>query len=448
MTQPLIIGNQIDQTTLDPNAFLPSQTGNSGEYLTTNGTSVSWAAAGGASYSIGTIIQAPTAPTDGGTWLECDGSAVSQATYATLFSEIGHAWTTYTTTVSGSVAPVTVANATKIVWTGTKWLMIQVSNTQTYTSTDGLSWSAAGTLPGTLTTPTPIVGPSGTVLLRNNGVNTTTYYTTNDGTSWSTATSVPTSSSAYLSYNGTHYIFNAIASRDVYYATNPLTGAWTNTANALPAAPGGAMTLWWDGSNWIYYYGGNFPPTTSSPFFTTSVSTGASGWSNKVTNILKTGGARGDNGSASNGSGISIVAQNSSAAMFRTSDAYSTITATSPVIIAGGGGPYVIYNGFSFIALSTNWIQCATSIDGLKWNLWSAPVNYVNMSTVNGWQSANLTALTVSACPIDTTTGRFTTISQLSGAQYSTLYSPRATLTTQFCLPSFMSGEKAWIKAL
>jgi hypothetical protein len=42
MSQRKIIAEQIDQTTLDPNAFLPIQTGNSGTVLGTNGVVVGW----------------------------------------------------------------------------------------------------------------------------------------------------------------------------------------------------------------------------------------------------------------------------------------------------------------------------------------------------------------------------------------------------------------------
>jgi hypothetical protein len=42
MAQIKILGSQIEQTTLDPNLFLPAQTGNAGKSLVTDGTLVSW----------------------------------------------------------------------------------------------------------------------------------------------------------------------------------------------------------------------------------------------------------------------------------------------------------------------------------------------------------------------------------------------------------------------
>ncbi len=55
MAQKKITGDQIEQSTLNPDLFLPTQTGNSGEFLTTDGTNVSWApVATGTVTSVGT----------------------------------------------------------------------------------------------------------------------------------------------------------------------------------------------------------------------------------------------------------------------------------------------------------------------------------------------------------------------------------------------------------
>lgn len=63
-------------------SFMPSQTGQAGKILTTDGTNASW-------MTITGIIQyfGGNNPPDG--WLTCDGSAVSRVTYANLFSVIG-----------------------------------------------------------------------------------------------------------------------------------------------------------------------------------------------------------------------------------------------------------------------------------------------------------------------------------------------------------------------
>lgn len=84
------------------NAILPSQTTNSGKYLTTNGTDTSWGTvssgstlpAGSMQMFAGAITQSAsagvvttTAPSGG--WLLCNGDIVSRSTYSALFSAIG-----------------------------------------------------------------------------------------------------------------------------------------------------------------------------------------------------------------------------------------------------------------------------------------------------------------------------------------------------------------------
>lgn len=71
------------------NALAPSQTSNSGKYLTTDGSNTSWG-----TVSSGTTIPSGCIQMYGGSsapsgWLFCDGSAVSRTTYASLFTAIG-----------------------------------------------------------------------------------------------------------------------------------------------------------------------------------------------------------------------------------------------------------------------------------------------------------------------------------------------------------------------
>lgn len=70
---------------------LPSVDGTSGQVLATNGSgTLSWASAG--DLPIGTLTYfagTTTTAYPGTSWLFCDGSSVSQSTYATLFSRIG-----------------------------------------------------------------------------------------------------------------------------------------------------------------------------------------------------------------------------------------------------------------------------------------------------------------------------------------------------------------------
>lgn len=71
------------------NNLLPSQTSNSGKFLTTNGTSSSWGVPSQVITGSISIWSTNTAPSG---YLECDGSAVSQTTYAALFAVLGTIW--------------------------------------------------------------------------------------------------------------------------------------------------------------------------------------------------------------------------------------------------------------------------------------------------------------------------------------------------------------------
>lgn len=83
------------------NALLPSQTGNSGKYLTTNGTDSSWGTvtsgsttptamvqmfAGVITQSVSAGVVTTTAPTG---YLLCNGNAVSRSTYSALWTALG-----------------------------------------------------------------------------------------------------------------------------------------------------------------------------------------------------------------------------------------------------------------------------------------------------------------------------------------------------------------------
>ena len=61
------------QTQLDAKAVYPSQTGNSGEYLTTDGTTVSW----------GAVDALPSQSGNSGKYLTTNGTAASWATIVT-----------------------------------------------------------------------------------------------------------------------------------------------------------------------------------------------------------------------------------------------------------------------------------------------------------------------------------------------------------------------------
>lgn len=91
---PLIATNNLSDVaspTTALNNLLPTQSGHANQFLTTNGTStVSWAALP-QSVLPGSVVIWTTNTAPSG-YLECDGSAVSRTTFATLFAAIGTVW--------------------------------------------------------------------------------------------------------------------------------------------------------------------------------------------------------------------------------------------------------------------------------------------------------------------------------------------------------------------
>lgn len=71
------------------NNLLPSQASAAGQFLSSDGTNASW----GSPQSVlsGTMVIWSTSTAPSG-YLECDGSAISRTTYATLFGAIGTVW--------------------------------------------------------------------------------------------------------------------------------------------------------------------------------------------------------------------------------------------------------------------------------------------------------------------------------------------------------------------
>ena len=89
------------------NALLPSQTSNSGKYLTTDGTNSSWGTvssgtsipsasmqmfAGAITQTVSAGVVTTTAPTG---WLLCNGNAVSRSTYSALWTALGQTSSPY-----------------------------------------------------------------------------------------------------------------------------------------------------------------------------------------------------------------------------------------------------------------------------------------------------------------------------------------------------------------
>jgi hypothetical protein len=204
-------------------------------------------------------------PRDG--FLECNGAAVSQATYPDLYTAIGHeygqepAWTL--TTSSGS----TISGATQSIAYGNgMWMMFATSSATYYISTDnGLTWS-------TQTHPyTGIVA-----VTYGNGlwvtVGATSIYTSTTGltSSWTSRTSGVASSLYAVKWNGTEFIAAGGHASTIYFTRSTNGTSWTAGTGS-----GYCDGLLWFNSLWIYagggqgsYTGGIWTSPTGTPSLT------------------------------------------------------------------------------------------------------------------------------------------------------------------------------------
>jgi hypothetical protein len=163
MAQPKILADQIDQTGLDPNAFLPSQGGNNGKVLGTDGSVVSWVAGGGGS---GTVT---------------DVSVVSANGFA---GTVATSTTTPAITLTTSVTGVLKGNATAIsaATSGTDYSLgtsaLATGIIKSTTGTGALTIAVAGDFP-TLNQNTSgtAAGLSATLVETSGGTGQSTYIT-------------------------------------------------------------------------------------------------------------------------------------------------------------------------------------------------------------------------------------------------------------------------------
>lgn len=241
---------------------LPSQTGNSGKFLTTNGTSESW----------GTVNQPTTwtnrsagfsqtmakiATNGSGTYVVVGGTG-------TLYSSTDNA-VTWTSRTSGfgttRIRSVAFGNG----------LFVAVGDNGTLTtSSDGITWTARTANMSTNIIHKVIYANSIWVAVGNGGGTTNTggiIYST-DGITWTRKSQSLTVGSDYYSvmWNGTNWIVGANAVTNNYlYASTP-SGTWT----AATAAGGASLfELFWDGTRAIIVNdSGNFRYSTSTTTLT------------------------------------------------------------------------------------------------------------------------------------------------------------------------------------
>lgn len=232
----------------------------------------------GASMAIGTVITAPTAPSNDGTWLECNGQTLSQSTYSSLYALIGHNYLQYNVERGGQPTSMSSANTNFIIFSGTAWLYFNTT-TQPQKSTDGgITWSnTAAVMPGAITANNrAVTNNNGVVMFHGN--QSAAYRTTNDGASWSTVTLPTASGLTTIGVNGDTWVGITNGSAAMYYSTDA--GAtWNTRAGVLPVAAGTLQSrVYWNGTNWVYLFNaGSTSGMTGRSVFTGTLASGT--WS-------------------------------------------------------------------------------------------------------------------------------------------------------------------------
>ena len=423
--------------------------------LTSNGTTASWVApSGGATFPIGAVMASPTAPTGNGTWLECNGQAVSQSTYATLYGVIGHSWMNFTSSFQGQIN-FGIGTPSFIFWSvgASKWFFITTNSTAVQTSTDGTTWSAATALSVSIAytvavNRVPVCTDGANRIMIWGNASTSYNYSSNGGTSWATGT-LPTTGSWTIKWNGSYFV-GILNNQNTYYSSNGT--SWTTSSTVLGGALSLATTLHWDGTYWLIYDRSGFPIAQK-----TSVSTAASGWTTVITNTpYPSGGVFGYSNTATisiaqNGSTLVATAPGQPASVVTITSALSTYTiGTLPAnnFYNSGSLPFssqpIFWNGYCWVSYTysmanistanSSGLSIYTSSDGLHWNYTG------NLQNIQYFGSP-------SDFLADPATGRFILFTD-GNWQGTSAITPGCTASTQFCLPKTIGSPKSWIRAL
>jgi hypothetical protein len=402
---------------------LPIQLGTPGQVLeqinSTGTLSFVSSAGAGVSFATGTILQTPSAPA-GGTWLACDGSVQSTATYPALYNAIGQTYMNFTSTFPASTN--TVSAASIPVWLGnSNWLVTSANGTAVW-------WGSTGTW---LTQTS--VGSGLSALSVNLAVgyalgytNTTAAALTASLTSinfvGNTLPSAPGSFQKVIApgnANTAVFLYCVTGSQTVYTMTKGGT-TWASTASALPKT-GTPGAIWWDGTDWNILM-------TNGVLEQTSLVSGTANWTvaYSSTSILALYAPIMNNqqnaevGSFDNApnvvlapfsSGNSIVSSNS----LLTSTQYpqSFVTYQSPTSVFWNGYVYVAIVAFNSSTAVNNVVPqyinstIYTSIDGKVWR---------NATTgIFMCPAAQFTGTTTNTLTANTTTGAFLMLGENAG---------------------------------
>lgn len=425
--------------------------GTNGQVLTADSaeaTGLKWAAAGGgggASFAVGTIIDGPTAPGDGGTWLACDGGAASQTTYASLFSVIGEDYARYVTDNKRNIISVS-ATASGAFYVGNN-IFISIPTVGTsnacYYTTDEFATVSSKTLPYSQQYGMAAANLSGTVILGGTGANTQGAISTDYGDTW-TAMTLPVNGNTFkCNWTGSAFVGWASNNTNIYWSVAG--SSWTTVTGV---SPGNGSPVMSDG---VRLLSGSF----GAVWARTTDLTGATGWANTTLPYdLYTAYA---SLNLTNYAGETIMilqgGLDQASYVMKTSDGFSTYSFHQLVMDRSGVMPVApalgrCWNGRHYVLTYGNLIFL--SKDGITWN--SSVINEIPVATnpqvefSGGWSSS---AIGTSYRPFDLANQRYIhgTARVVSGTSraYFSVQKLNYNTSTEFPLPL---RDGYWIKAV
>jgi len=259
------------QTQLDAKAVYPSQTGNSGKYLTTNGSAASWGTVNG----LINWTQRATSNIDG-------NGGYYQIAYngSNLYVAVGNSGKlatspdgiTWTSRTSGFGAN----EIYSVAYGNGVWVIVGVSGLIS-SSTDGITWTARTSNMSTNTIQ-HVAYLNGTFVAVGEGANGGTggITTSTNGTTWTKRTTPASSGSTgyYVTYANGYYVVatSSGTSKNLLFSTDLVT--WTASATSMPS--NATMWIYWDSTNsrWVASNLGFISTTTTT--------TPAATWTNWV----------------------------------------------------------------------------------------------------------------------------------------------------------------------
>ena len=392
---------------------------------------------------IGTILKSNNAPTGNGTWYKCDGSVLSQSLYPGLFSLIGHCYMNFAVAENLAVASALY----NIIWTGTRFLAFVTGAVNTYTSPDGVTWTAGTNLAAAVTNPAAVTDGAGNIIVYYPHNSTNSEVSHDGGATWATVVLPHVFSS--IVWNGHNFVAVDNTVVNSYYSATG--AAWTSNGAVLPLIT--RSELCFDGVALIFK--GTQEITASNRVIYKSTDALGSVWA-QVT--VPQGGYGHVMGINPNNNTICISSSAAVSPLFPlnqivgiTKDQFGTVQRAnldSPMYYSSGTNPQYIWNGYCFIQLNGN-NSLYTSVNGLEWHLSLFTNNFENPMNPLGIVAPSSTSSTdtyfmTSSQAADPVSGKFATSFNANGLNGSWGFTPNCNPATQFCLPYF--STRTWIR--